>query len=189
MHRLLILFLLSFCALNFAHEGHYAQNQTLESIHPGAMQPTIKEFGGKPANWSQWVGTFHLIFLHFPIALITLIVFAEILYLWHPNPLFEHSARFMLYATAILGIPTAILGYIYSYGGSYEGFLDTILDLHMSFGIATALLSLVVLYIREYQGLGWVYYTSLLLLFVVVNMAGLFGGALSFGPYHFFPPI
>ena len=38
--------------LVLAHEGHRA-----------AME-------GQPTTWAQWIGSFHLVLLHFPIALI-----------------------------------------------------------------------------------------------------------------------
>jgi hypothetical protein len=43
--------------------------------------------------------------------------------------------------------------------------------------------------IREVFGIGRLYYGSLFLLFLLVNIAGFFGGGVTFGPYHMHFPI
>lgn len=98
--------------------------------------------------------------------------------------IFDSASRFMLYAAAILTPMTAILGLLYSFTITFTGTLDTYMDLHMWFGIATTLLTLILLVIREVRGLGMLYYVSLALLFILVNFTGFFGGALVFGPEH-----
>ncbi len=60
-----IFLLLCFLSLTFAlvaHEDH----QSHENVGP--------------KTWAEWVGTFHLIILHFPIALINMVAISELLF-------------------------------------------------------------------------------------------------------------
>ena len=194
MSRFLILIFLcfvSFSSLN-SHEGHKemgSHEQLNESIQPTQDQPTIKQFGGKPQNWMQWVGGFHFVFLHFPIALITLTAISELLFGWYQRPIFDYASRFMLVSAAIFAIPTALFGLIYSYTATYEGLLADFVWWHMWFGIATAAFAGVVALIREQQGANKLYYTALFILFLLVNITGLLGSGMTFGPYHMLPPF
>ncbi len=157
----------------FAHEEH-------------AEQP---DESGHPKSWTQWVGSFHLIFLHFPIALINMVAISEILFARHKKPIFEFSSRFMLIASAIVSPPTALLGFIYSYSASYSGLMETYLWWHMWFGLATAISTIFVTIIRERFGVNRLYYSSLSLIFLMINITGYFGGGMTFGPYQLQPPL
>lgn len=187
-----ILCLMSFTIL-FSHEGHHhdmdESEPIKESIHPTQDQSTIKQFGGRPQTWMQWIGGFHFIFLHFPIALIIMTAISELLFAWDSKPIFDYASRFMLIAAAILAIPTAIFGLIYSYTASYEGLLADFVWWHMWFGIITAVFAVIVVFIRERKGLSKLYYTCLFLLFLLVNITGMLGGGMTFGPYHMLPPL
>jgi len=52
--------------------------------------------------WLRFIGSYHFIFLHFPIALITVTLLAEWLFIYDPKPLFSNAARFMLASAALL---------------------------------------------------------------------------------------
>lgn len=54
-------------AFLFGHEEHQGMEKPKEeSVQPTQGEhPTVKEFGGRPQNWAQWVGGFHFIFFHF----------------------------------------------------------------------------------------------------------------------------
>lgn len=160
--------LLSVGSLVMAHEGH-------ESVQEHA--------------WTQWIGSFHLIFLHFPIALINMLALSECLLVALKRPIFEYSSRFLAVSAAILSPVTAIFGLIYSDAASYEGLMETLLWWHMWLGIFTAVFAFALPFIRERMGLGKLYYCSLFLLFLLVNLAGYFGGGMTFGPYYMSPPI
>ncbi len=195
MSKLFILSLL--CLLTFpflfSHEGHKEiakQKTTQTSIHPTqGEQPTVKQFGGRPQNWMQWIGGFHFIFLHFPIALIVMTAISELLFAWYQKPIFDYASRFMLIVAAILAPPTALFGFIYSYTASYEGLLANFVWWHMWFGITTAVFVVVVAFLRERKGTNKFYYACLFLLFLLVNITGMLGGGMTFGPYHMLPPI
>lgn len=187
MNKYLIFIFLSYFSCLMGHEGHKHHDDNITA--PSAQEEQIgAQFGNRPKNWSQWVGGFHFIFLNFPIALITMTAISELLFSQYPKRIFDHSARFMLIAAAIFATPTALLGLIYSYSSSYENLLSDFLQLHMWFGITTAVISIIVAFLRERYGVGKLYYTCLTLLFFLVNMTGFFGGGLTFGPYHYLPP-
>ncbi len=193
MHKFLIFSLLTLlsCSLLFSHEGHH--HKTLgaisESIHPTEDAPTIKQFGGKPESFTQWFGGFHFIILHFPIALINMTAIAEFLYFWTRKSIFDLSATFMLITAAILIVPTAIFGYIYSTTGVYQGLLADFLWWHMWFGISTAVLTILTAYLKIKKGPIPLYYILLFIIFFLVNITSMLGGGMTFGPYHMLPPI
>ncbi|WP_068469103.1 DUF2231 domain-containing protein [Candidatus Protochlamydia phocaeensis] len=171
-----------------AHEGHHtAQN----SAHEQPFLETEEEDAeaalqsGGLAAWIRGIGELHLIFLHFPIALIIMTAAAEILSKWYANPLFDHAARFMLISSAILSIPTVLCGFALGYGQVYEGTLADLYAWHRFFGVTTLILAFWATSLRERavrlsQNL-FSYYTCLFFLFLSVNITGLFGGGLAFG--------
>ncbi len=190
-----VLYLLTFTLL-YSHEGHKVmekqetkQETMPESVHPTQDHPTIKQFGGRPQTWMQWIGGFHFIFLHFPLALIAMTAVSELFFAWHHLPIFDYSSRFMLISAAILSVPTALLGLIYSYTAVYSGLLADFVWWHMWAGISTAVFAIVVAFLRERYGKNKLYYTCLVLLFLLINVTGFLGGGMTFGPYHMHPPL
>lgn len=186
-----LLCLLSFTFL-FGHEGHKEMDEhkpMKESVQTTQVIPAVEQYEGRPQSWLQWIGSFHFIFLHFPIALIAMTVISELLFAWYSNPIFDYSSRFMLIAGAILAVPTALLGLTYSYTATYNGILADFVWWHMWFGFATAILATLVAFIRERWGISKLYYTCLVLLFLLVNITGYLGGGMTFGPYHMLPPL
>lgn len=186
--KLVILFiLLSFSTFSYAHEGHQKKQAAIaENVQEDADEADL---AGRPATWTQWVGSLHLILLHFPIALINMLALAEVLYIWLKRPLFEDASRFLAVSAAVLSPPTALLGFIHSYSAPYGGLMETFLFWHMWTGFLTALLAVFAALIRVYKGPHAIYYGSLSLLVLLVNAVGYFGGAMTFGPYHFSPPL
>jgi uncharacterized membrane protein len=183
-----ILCLFSFFILE-SHQGHQHQEEKAgQSMYLTHDQPTVKQFGGRPENWKQWVGGFHFIFLHFPIALIILAAFAELCFARYRKPIFDYSSQFMLIAAAILAPPTALFGFIYSSTVIYEGLVGNFVQWHLWLGVATALFTVMVALIREFKGISKLYYICLFLLFLLVNITSMLGGGITFGPYHLLPP-
>lgn len=193
MNKVLTLSLLCLlsCAFLFAHEGHKEmdENKSMkEIVQTTHNTPAVEQYEGRPQSRLQWIGSFHFIFLHFPIALIAMTAVSELLFAWYSNPIFDYSSRFMLIAAAILAVPTALFGLTYSYTASYNGLLADFVWWHMWFGFATAILAIFVAFIRERWGISKLYYTCLVLLFLLVNVTGFLGGGMTFGPYHMLPP-
>ena len=176
----------------FGHEGHKSMEESKthqESIAPSSGQPTVKHFGGRPLTWTQWIGSFHFIFVHFPIALIAMTAFSELLFAWFQRPIFDYASRFMLITAAVFSVPTALLGLTYSYTASYSDLLADFIWWHMWFGMATAVVAILVAFLRERLGRSKLYSASLFLLFLLVNITGYLGGGMTFGPYHMHFPL
>lgn len=127
-----------------------------------------------------WLGTFHPMFLSFPIALITMTVIAELIYSWHGHILFEHAARFMLLAAAILVIPTVIFGLALGYNAAYPDPQADFFWWHRALGLLTMGLVIIAAYLREYHGRTTPYLCFLGAAFVSVFLTGFFGGNLTF---------
>lgn len=197
MYKFIIFSLLCLLSLNFlySHEGHKEMEkdepmtESMQPIDGQPSQPTVKQFGGRPLTWMQWIGGFHFIFLHFPIALIAMTAISEVLFAWWQKPIFDYASRFMLIAAAIFAVPTALLGLIYSYTSSYSGLLADFIWWHMWAGISTTVFAIFVAFLGERSGRSKIYYISLFLLFLLVNITGYLGGGMTFGPYHMHPPL
>ncbi len=191
--QLILCFLSMLCfTILFGHEGHKSMEESKtqqESITRSSSQPTVKHFGGRPITLTQWVGSFHFIFLHFPIALIAMTAISELLFGWYQRPIFDYASRFMLIAAAVFSVPTAFLGLAYSFTASYSGILADFMWWHMWAGISTAIFAILVAFLRERLGRSKIYYTSLFLLFLLVNITGYLGSGMTFGPYHMHPPL
>ena len=168
---LCFLCLLSFIFL-FGHEEHKHME---DNISPPGPEVMARHFGGRPVIWMQWVGGFHFIFLHLPIALITMTAISEILFTWYPKPIFDYSSRFMLYAAAMFLIPTALLGLIYSYTGSYSGLLADFMWWHMWVGFATVFFAILLAFLRVRLGRSKLYYVNIFILFLLINITDILG--------------
>lgn len=184
MRRFILLCFLLLSFLVFAHEAHQVPKPTSENV-----QTTEMIQAGRPTTWLQWIGSFHLILLHFPIALINMLAISELLLGLLKRPIFDFSSRFLIVSAAILTPLTSLLGLIYSFSAAYEGLMETFLFWHMWFGISTAIVTVIAAYIRERLGRTTAYLFCLILLLLMVNITGFFGGGMTFGPYQLLPPL
>lgn len=150
----------------FGHEGHHEKTE----------------------SWLEWVGRFHFLFLHFPIALISMTLIAELIYLWRKEVEIKAAARFMLLSAAALTIPTALLGLLLRSSATYSGALSSMINWHLGLGLATTFFAFFVFYLRERYGQTRFYYGSLGILFLLVTFTGFAGGCCTFGLNHVMPP-
>jgi len=162
-----------------AHEGHH----DILMLSAGAADGKAAE---AVPGWLPAIGRFHLLFLHFPIALTVMTVAAELLWIWFANPLFTHAARFMLLAAAAFALPTALLGWALGSGQNFEGMQLDLYVWHRYFGFMTAGLAIIAALlrercVREKNASTFGYYLCLFLLFLSVSLTGAFGGSLAFG--------
>lgn len=143
---------------------------------------------GESGSFIHWIGNFHPVLLHFPIALITMTGIAELLFSYSSRPIFDNAARFMILVAALVAIPTALCGLAWSYGSDY-GLYENLLDWHRIFGLSTTLLAIITAYMREYKGRSAAYAISLVFAVIFVTVTGFMGGSLTFGINSLFPPI
>lgn len=190
MKILIIFCFLWFSCFALSHEGH--QKQTTENVQLVDNDPDENdrdsEQSGRPTSWLQWLGSFHLIVLHFPIALINMLFISELLLVWSRKQTYEFSSQFLVVSSAIFAPYTALLGLIYSYSLSYSGLMQIFLLWHMWLGIFTAIFAVGIAAVRYQLGRSLPYFFGLIILVLLVNLAGFFGGSMTFGPYQMLPP-
>jgi uncharacterized membrane protein len=85
-----------------------------------------------------WSGRFHLLVIHFPIALVIAAVLGEVL-VWLGYRGLEATVRYCTGLAAISGVVAAALGWLLAWSGSGAGDVQ-LLDLHRWFGTGAAVL-------------------------------------------------
>jgi uncharacterized membrane protein/mono/diheme cytochrome c family protein len=86
----------------------------------------------------RWLGKFHLLLLHFPIALVLAAGVGELWSVWHRNSIPSESVRFCLWLGALAALPTAVLGWLYAAAGNGVG-SPQLLTAHRWLGTTAAL--------------------------------------------------
>ena len=155
-------------------------------LAPILMVATLVAFlppdGNERSDWVQFIGRFHPLLVHFPIALFLLVPVLEIA---------GRSARFAylrLSVSFVLGLATlgattaAILGWCLARSGGYSGRLIT---QHMWGGVVLSIVCWVCWLLRtRLRELGITYAIALALGIGLVAWTGYRGGQLSLGPNH-----
>jgi uncharacterized membrane protein len=152
--------------VNFiAHAGHHhAASSTLQSVF-------------------NWLGKFHLLFLHFPIVFIIMAACFEIMQPFYRKHFLTDASRLMLYCAALFSIPTVLTGLSFSYGIKYDE-QYYIFIWHKILGFALLGVTVLALLFRKYN-FKKSYYSSLTFLVVIVFVTGYLGGILTFGRNYF----
>ena len=91
--------------------------------------------GADPAF--RWLGKFHLLLIHFPIALVIAAGIAELLAIWRQVVIPSRTVGFCLRLGAIFAAPTAALGWLFAASGAGAGEPSLAL-LHRWLGTAAA---------------------------------------------------
>ena len=91
--------------------------------------------GNERAEWAQFIGRFHPLAVHFPIALILLVPILELAGLSNRLPYLRLSAGFVLGLATLGATVAAILGWCLARSGGYSG---PLLTQHMWGGISLA---------------------------------------------------
>ena len=140
--------------------------------------------GLERATWAQFIGRFHLLTVHFPIALILVVPLLE----WAGRkPRFSYllsSVDFLLALAMLSSLVAATLGWCLARSGGYSGRLVT---QHMWGGVSVAAVCWLCWMLRGYfRGPRFDLIYSLVLLAVVgiVSWTGYRGGQLSQGENH-----
>ena len=91
--------------------------------------------GNERADWAQFIGRFHPLAVHFPIALILLVPILELAGLNERFSYLRSSASFVLGLATLGATAAAILGWCLGRSGGYSG---TLVTQHMWGGISLA---------------------------------------------------
>jgi uncharacterized membrane protein len=138
--------------------------------------------GTERASWAQFIGRFHLLTVHFPIALILIVPVLE----WFGrNPRFPYlrsSVDFLLALAVVSSLAAATLGWCLARSGGYSGRLVT---QHMWGGVSVAAACWLCWMLRGYfPRLELVYTLALLATVGLISWTGYRGGQLSQGENH-----
>src|SRR5579872_4182586 len=97
--------------------------------------------GQQRGDFAQFAGTFHLLVIHFPIALLLLALLFEIVTLADKRAMLrlQHSTEFILLLAVVGVIVSAWLGWLLAWSGGYQGEL---VKYHMWGGTSLAVLTL-----------------------------------------------
>ncbi len=115
-------------------ENEVATGRTPES--PKLVMPVWKRA-------IRWVGRFHPVSTHFPVALIMVAVVAEALAWWTRRETWLGTVRFLVVLAAVGAVVAAGLGWVNASFTNYTGQLAPVLRWHRWLGTATALWILV----------------------------------------------
>lgn len=132
----------------------------------------------------QFLGPFHPIVLHFPIAFLLLAAVTEFFMLLSKEPWLKGASWLLLISGATTAVLAASLGYLLSQSGDYDA--ET-MAWHMRFGIGVAVLSVLSIVFKAMSRRrgGWIvslpYRLTLSLSVAAVFAAGHFGGTLTHG--------
>ncbi len=139
----------------------------------------------------EWIGRFHPVTTHFPVALMLVAVFAESLAWWTRRESWLHTVRFLVVLGALGAVAASVLGWINAYFSSYSKDPGALLWWHRWLGTGTALWAVVcalLIIIHECQE-GSPQRTrfrgALLLGAALVGLSGFLGSALIYGLDHY----
>ncbi len=190
-----------------ATEGH-ADHTPTQHADPGAAMPGPPAAAGHgghdhvtggydhgPGSTAPrlvaWLGRFHPVIVHFPIALSILAALAAVLGRLRASEPFRHTARIAMHGAAITAIPAILLGWFAAAATPHPG-LETVLTWHRWLGTAAGagLIAVAIcteLAHRQVDRSPWVWLVVVgsVLMALVVGIVGHLGGILIFGPDHF----
>lgn len=110
---------------------------------PDAVSAPAGQAADEPAPPSaagrtlRWLGKFHLLALHFPIALVIAAALAEAMSGWRRSAVPSDIARFCLGLAAFAAVPTAVFGWLHAAAGNGIG-SPQLLTAHRWLGTSTA---------------------------------------------------
>ena len=137
-----------------------------------------------PVYWlSQFFGRLHPLVVHFPIGLLVVALFLELLTVGGKRPGLREGIRWLVYLGALSALLSVILGLLLYRVDDYQG---TLVERHLLFGAITAVLGLLTAWqLRRWQpstSSHLLLYRSLLGLTVVsLTVAGHLGASLTHG--------
>lgn len=145
-----------------------------------------------PWTWvPAWLGRFHPVVLHFPIALILLVGLFELMMAMRPGR-WMFPVKLILFLGASTAVVAATSGFLLMRAQAVEGDL---VERHLWAGLAVAVLSVLTLALRLAPGWeadnarGRVYRGALAALCTVVVLAGHFGATLTHGEAYLTEPL
>ncbi len=158
------------------------------AVMPEAVRPTEAFY----RRLGRWLGNFHPVTTHFPVALMMVALFAELLAWLTRRPAWLHTVRFLIVLAALGSVGATILGWVAAYFSSYNKAPFALLWWHRWVSTATMAWSLVCaglitvgeseegsLNRRRFRG-------ALFVGAFLVGVSGFLGSALIYGLDHYY---
>lgn len=169
----------------------YVQNVSVTSVSEGDHAHSIADAEiGTVARLVRFVGRFHPVIVHFPIALLISAILSETLAAATMAHRFRDAARVLVLLGAPAATLAAAMGWAAARTASYPE-LARVLMIHRWLGTSTAIAAVVTLVASErYSRHSTVrrrmpYVIALSVTALLVGITGHFGGTLIFGTEHF----
>lgn len=158
---------------------------------PLSSPPIVSPAKPVVAPLVKFLGHFHPVAVHFPIALIIAAGLAEILRIVRKEESWAKTSQFCVILGALGAVASAGLGWLAAVSQDYQGEYLTILNRHRWGGIAVAIGSLLTA-LWSFSGFGnneaarrKIYRALLAVSAALVMATGFFGGQLVYGINHF----
>lgn len=161
-------------------EGFSLENVPMEKKTPEVKITFVRRMG-------NWLGKFHPVSTHFPVALLMTAVLAEAVAWWLKRDEWMLLVRFLTVLGALSSVPTTVLGWLTAFPIVSGSQLETIYRFHQILGTATCVWALVCAVLvcmseceegsvarRRFRG-------ALLLGAFLISVVGFLGGALNSG--------
>ena len=133
--------------------------------------------------WLQPIGRMHPMVLHFPIALIVILVLLDLFQSQLDPASFEKVHKALLYLTAVTTVVSAIMGFFLS---REEGYASSLMTLHKWIGVSVSYLVYILILTDQKK---WWYKATLYSSLVILFFAGHFGAGLTHGTDFLLEPI
>ena len=162
--------------------------------HPVSSVTVATDPRGPRPFWKkalEWIGRFHPVSTHFPVALMLVAVVAEGLAWWTRRESWLQTVRFLVVLSAFGAIATGVLGWINANFSSYSKESGALLWWHRWLGTGTAIwiiICAVLIVIHECQEGSKErqrFRGALLLGAALVGLSGFLGSALIYGLDHY----
>jgi uncharacterized membrane protein/mono/diheme cytochrome c family protein len=157
------------------------QDATPPEGHATALFTVTRLFG--------WLGRFHILVLHFPIALLIAAAVAELWGAWRGDRSLETVVRFCVLLGAASAVAAVALGWLHADFGGYGAGLPYELDLHRWLGTAAGLWAVATALLCERDARqhrrSRLFRIAVLTGAILVSAAGHFGGTLVHGDGFF----
>lgn len=167
---------------------HLLQLTTLRLLFSTPLYAHLAS-GESPEAWLRWFGNYHFIFVHFPIALITMACVAELLFSRRKDPQYNFIINFLLISAAILVIPTVFSGLSLEESGAVNEETHPLLEWHEIFGFITFSLTFITFIIHNWLGRSSLYLWSLIVLLICMIITSHLGGVMAFEDFNLLPPF
>ena len=168
------------------HTDHVLGNDVFEQEHDLSSHTHVDKVGGA-SRLGHWLGKFHPVVVHFPIALLIAAAAAELLKRLLGLEWLGGAARFSVLAGAVGAVVATPLGWLDAAFTRYRGGFAHTLELHRWLGTTTAVWSVMTAVLCEMSERStsgkyrrW-YLTTLIVGAILVGVTGHFGSTLVYG--------